>query len=437
MRRRRFPSGPAGECRNLRPTDPSEPSSGPTAQGSAPPAVGADRGFVLLVAGLMTMSAASIDINLPALPATAAAFGTGLAAAQLTVSAFFLGFALGQGIVGPAADRFGRRPILLGGIALYVLSSLACAAAPAIEALSALRLLQGFAAAVGPVLGRAVVRDRFEGPAMARVLSLAMAAFVLAPILAPSLGALILELGSWRWIFAALAGYGALLLAVAAARLEETLRRPDPSALRPARIAAAWRRVLGEPRSRPFLAIGVLSLATLVLYLVNAPALFMAGYGLEPRGFALVFALLGAAAAVGSLLNARLARRLALERTIAIGLGLGLAATLANLVLALAGLAGAPSVLPGLCLFFLSFGLVTANATALALQPHGDAAGSAASVTGVLQTVIPGLLAGAAALLLDGVPEGLLLVMPVPVAAAALVLLLSGRRARPSPRPFL
>lgn len=272
---------------------------------------------------------------------------------------------------------------------------------------------------------------------MARVLSLAMAAFVLAPILAPSVGALILELGSWRWIFAALAGYGAVLLAVAASRLEETLRRPDPSALRPTRIAAAWRRVLGEKHSRPFLAIGVLSLATLVLYLVNAPALLMTGYGLEPRAFALVFALVGAAAAVGNLLNARLARRLALERTIAIGLGLGLAATLANLALALAGLAGPVSVLPGLCLFFLSFGLVTANAAALALQPHGAAAGSAASVMGVLQTVIPGLLAGATALLLDGVPSGLLLAMPVPVAVAALVLLLAGRRPVASAGPLV
>jgi DHA1 family bicyclomycin/chloramphenicol resistance-like MFS transporter len=376
----------------------------------------------------MTMSAASIDINLPALPATASELGSGLAAAQLTVTAFFVGFAAGQALAGPLADRHGRRPVLLAGIGLYVLASLACALAPGILELLALRLLQGLAASVGPVLGRAIVRDRFEGAEMARVLSLAMAVFVLAPILAPSAGALILETASWRWIFVALALYGGGLLLVVARGLEETLRAPDPTALRPRRIAATWRAVLGERRSRPFVAIGVLALSTLVLYLVSAPALFMTRYGLSPRGFALVFAVVGAAAAAGSLLNARLARRLRLERTIAVGLGLGLAATLGNLGLYLAGLDGPRAIVPGLALFFLAFGLVAANAGALALQPHGAVAGSAAGVVGVLQTVVPGCLAGLVAVLADGAPLGLLAGMPLLLVASMVVLARAGSR---------
>ncbi len=400
-------------------TDPPSPS---------PPPARAGRGFVLLVAGLMTMSAASIDINLPALPATASELGSGLAAAQLTVTAFFVGFAAGQALAGPLADRHGRRPVLLAGIGLYVLASLACALAPGILELLALRLLQGLAASVGPVLGRAIVRDRFEGAEMARVLSLAMAVFVLAPILAPSAGALILETASWRWIFVALALYGGGLLLVVARGLEETLRTPDPTALRPGRIAATWRAVLGERRSRPFVAIGVLALSTLVLYLVSAPALFMTRYGLSPRGFALVFAVVGAAAAAGSLLNARLARRLRLERTIAVGLGLGLAATLGNLGLYLAGLDGPRAIVPGLALFFLAFGLVAANAGALALQPHGAVAGSAAGVVGVLQTVVPGCLAGLVAVLADGAPLGLLAGMPLLLVASMVVLARAGSR---------
>lgn len=384
---------------------------------------------MLVVAGLMTMSAASIDINLPAMPATAADLGTTLPAAQLTVSAFFVGFALGQGLVGPLADRLGRRPVLLGGIGLYVLASLACALAPGIGALLLLRLVQGLAASVGPVLGRAVVRDRFAGAEMARVLSLAMAVFVLAPILAPSIGALILEAGSWRWIFAALAAYGSALLLVVALGLEESLGRPDPDALRPARIIATWRAVLAERRSRPFVLIGILSLGGLFLYLVSAPALFMTRYGLSPRAFALVFALVGTAAAAGSLLNARLARRLRLERTIGLGLALGLVATLANLALHLLGLDGPLVLLPGFALFFLAFGLVAANAAALAMQPHGAIAGSAAAVVGVLQTVLPGSFAGLVAVLADGAPIGLLAGQPLLLVASLVVLARAASRA--------
>lgn len=152
----------------------------------------------------------------------------------------------------------------------------------------------------------------------------------------------------------------------------------------------------------------------------SAPALFMGCYGPGPRGCALVFALVGAAAAVGSLLNARLARRLALERTIA--LGLGLAAKLANLASYLPGLYGPHATVPGFALFCLSFGLIAANAGALALQLHGAIADSAAGVLGVLQTVLPGCFAGLVAVLADGAPSGLPAGMPLVLVASAVVL---------------
>jgi MFS transporter, DHA1 family, multidrug resistance protein len=134
------------------------------------------RAFIALIAAMMTMTAMTIDINLPAIPVTAEALGTSLTTTQLTVTIFFGGFAVGQLVWGPLSDRIGRKPGVLIGTAVYVAASVGCALAPSIETLLALRTVQGFGAGAGSVLGRAIIRDLFEGPQMARILSLALAA---------------------------------------------------------------------------------------------------------------------------------------------------------------------------------------------------------------------------------------------------------------------
>jgi MFS transporter, DHA1 family, multidrug resistance protein len=161
--------------------------------------------FIALIAALMAMTAMTIDINLPAIPVTAEALGASLTTTQLTVTIFFGGFAVGQLVWGPLSDRIGRKPGVLVGTAVYVVATVGCALAPSIEALLALRAVQGFGAGAGSVLSRAIIRDLFEGPQMARILSLALAAFITAPIVAPSIGAVILGFASWRWIFGFLA----------------------------------------------------------------------------------------------------------------------------------------------------------------------------------------------------------------------------------------
>jgi len=308
--------------------------------------------------------------------------------------------------------------VLLGGIVGYLAASVACALAPTIDTLLAARLVQGLAAASGPILGRAIIRDRFEGAEMARVMSLVLAAFITAPLVAPSIGAVILGLGSWRWIFWFLAIYGAVLLALVLAYLEESLPRPDPGALGTSRLVGAYRRVLGDPVSRRFGALVVLGLAMLLIYLVSSAPIFMVAYGLSPTAFGLVFALIAVCSALGSLANTRLVRRFAME---AITLWAFVAAALA--MASGLGLVALDQAMPWLLIlpfgaFFFCFNIIVANATTLAMRPHGDIAGAAASVLGVLQSLIPAGIATLVALLDDGTPR--------PAMAAMLALSLAG-----------
>jgi DHA1 family bicyclomycin/chloramphenicol resistance-like MFS transporter len=384
--------------------------------------------FVLLMAALMTMSAMTIDINLPAIPATAEDLAAPTAVVQLTVTIFFLGFAIGQAVYGSCSDRFGRKPLLVMGTLLFIVSSLACAAAPDAGTLLAMRLVQGLGAGAGPVLGRAIIRDLFRGPEMARLMSFAMAAFITAPIIAPSIGALILTVASWRWIFVFLAGYGVVILVLAVFLVAETLEKPDRHALRPGRIAAAWSAALRHPDSLVYGTISTLALSALVVYLANASALFMSTYGLSAGEFGIVFAGIAVCSAAGNLVNARLVRHLPMRRLIGIGIILGSLMLAASLAGALTGFGGFWVPLPGFCGFFFCFGLMVSNATTLALSPHGAIIGAASAALGVVQAIAPAVVASLSAAAYDGTPLPALGTMLALVLLAGAVLLGSGRR---------
>jgi DHA1 family bicyclomycin/chloramphenicol resistance-like MFS transporter len=401
--------------------------SAPSTGGSRALAPGSPA-FVALIAALISMTAMTIDINLPAIPAIARDLGTSQTSAQLTVTAFFLGFAFGQMVYGSASDRFGRKPVLLAGILLFILTSVACALAQDIGTLLGLRVVQGFAASAGSVLGRAVVRDMFTGAQMARVMSFAMAAFITVPIVAPSVGALLLRLGSWRWVFAFLAAYGVAMFVLSWRWLAESLPRPNPSALQPRHLLAAWARVFRARETLVYGGIGTLIMAGLVVYLANAPAVFMTGYSLTPGAFGLVFAAIALCSAAGSLANARLVRRMGLARLIGLGIlvtGFSLAASL----LVLQGLWDSFWVLmPGFGGFFLGFGFVLSNGTTLALQPHGAIVGTASAAVGVVQAVVPAVIASLVAAAFDGTAVPMLVAMLALVLAAGLILALTRRQ---------
>jgi DHA1 family bicyclomycin/chloramphenicol resistance-like MFS transporter len=381
--------------------------------------------FIALIAALMTLTAMTIDINLPAIPVTAVDLGSSLTTAQLTVTIFFGGFALGQLLWGPLSDRTGRKPAMLVGFALYEVATIGCALAPDIETLLGLRVVQGLGAGAGAVLARAVIRDLFAGARMARILSLVMAAFITAPIVAPTIGAVILSFAGWRWIFGFLAVYGAVVALVAILFLEESLKVKNPDALQLRRLWAAFLAVFRDPRSRPWAIVVTLVFGTLTVYLANAPAVLMAGYGMSASLFGAAFAVVALCSSAGNLLNSRLVRHMPLPRLIRLSLVASILAALLSLALAWTGLGGVWAVVLGLGLFFTGFGLAAANATTLALQPHGAIAGAAAAALGFVQTVVPAVIASTVAVLHDGTALPMLVAILLLVLASWLVVVRS------------
>ncbi|GBD40772.1 Bicyclomycin resistance protein [bacterium HR39] len=382
--------------------------------------------FVVLLAGLMSISAMTTDINLPAVPAIAADFGAPVDSAQLTVTLFFVGFGAGQLVVGPLSDRTGRRPVLLGGLALFTATSLLCALAPSLEALLALRTLQGAFAAAAPVLGRAVVRDLFAGARMARVMSFAMAIFVSAPLVAPSLGAALMELGGWRSIFLFLALYGTLTALAAQRWLPETLPCPDPDAFSPRRILGAFAAVFGHPRSRAWGLVAVCAFTVLLVYLTSSPVVFMLHFGLPPAAYGLTFAAVATFSIAGNLANARLVRSFPLEHVARAALLVGLLATSAGALLDLAGLLGPWSAIPLFGVALFCFSVLMSDALALAMQPHARIAGAASSVLGVAHTMVPAAAASALAAAGAGAPWTVLGALALAFAAGLAATFLPG-----------
>ena len=348
--------------------------------------------FVCLIAMLMALNALAIDAMLPALPQ----IGEGLGVVtensrQWVITAYLLGFGMAQLIYGPLADRYGRKPVLLVGLGLYSIFAIACAFAPSFELLIAARVATGVGAAATRVLAVAIVRDRYSGRTMARVMSLSFLVFLGVPILAPTVGQLVLYVADWRWIFGVLAVGGAAVLAWAATRLPETLRVEDRMPIRAARIASAFREAVTNRLSIGYtLAMTAIS-GTLFGFINSSQQIFFDVFQ-APHLFTTVFAGIAAGIAVASLLNARLVERLG-SRLISH------AALLAFIVCGAAHVAVTVSgqetiwtfaVLQGLTMFF--FGLIAGNFGAMAMEPMGHIAGTASSAQGFISTIGGSLL---------------------------------------------
>ncbi|MCQ9183856.1 multidrug effflux MFS transporter [Streptomyces sp. IBSBF 2953] len=396
----------------------------PQAVVQAPPASRRTTGLLvtLVLGGLTATPPLSMDLYLPALPEVTRTLHAPAATVQLTLTACLAGMALGQLVVGPMSDRWGRRRPLLAGLAVYVVATALCALAPTVEVLVAFRLLQGLAGAAGIVIARAVVRDLYDGVAMARFFSTLMLISGVAPVVAPLIGAQILRTTDWRGVFALLTAVGLLLAALVWFRLPETLPAGGRHAGGVGEALRSMRRLLSDRRFAGFLLTGGFAFAALFAYISASPFVVQEIYGASPQTFGLLFGANSIGLVVVGQINGKiLVGRVRLDRVLAVGLStVTLAAT--ALLLMTTGVFGEVGLAPVAAALFVlmsAMGVTLPNAQTLALMRVRHSAGSASALLGTSSFLI-----GAIATPLVGIAgERTAVPMAVVQVAAALVAL--------------
>ena len=349
--------------------------------------------FVVLLGALTAVGPLSTDIFLPSLPSIAASFHTTPAGAEATLTGYFIGFAAAQIIHGPMADRLGRRPVLLAGLAAYSLAGFVCVVAPSIGTLVAARVVQAIAAAAPIILARTIVRDVHSGVRAGRLFSLMAAISGLMPIVAPLAGGFLETHFGWKSSFLTMgilgtAGFLAVLFA-----LPETLREKSPEPLTAAGILTSFRHVIANPRFRIYATVLGLAYAGLFTYIGVSSFIVQSFYRVSPLGFGVTFALGAAFFIGGTFLGRRMAQRAGLDA--AIGIGVVLLAV-GGAMLALGVAFGPHNILSfflPMAAFQVGIGVTTPQALAAAVTPFPDRAGAASSLAGFMQ------MAGAAVLL--------------------------------------
>jgi DHA1 family bicyclomycin/chloramphenicol resistance-like MFS transporter len=361
------------------------------------------------MAALMASNAMAIDSMLPALPAIGDALGvTDENRRQLVVTFYLLGFGVAQIGYGPLSDRFGRKGLLVGGLLLYAVFATLAGLAGSFGLLLGARTMQGVAAAASRVLTVSIVRDRYHGPAMARVMSLTMIVFMIVPILAPFFGQAVLAAGSWRHIFIGLGAYGVILAAWVLTRLPETLAPENRRALSFGAIGEAARLTLRTRQSIGNALVQTLAIGALFSF-VNSIQQVVADVLHRPSLLPVVFACVAGPMALGSYANSRLVMRLG-SRGLLLRALAGFTA-LAGLHLAIAATLGETlwTFIPLQAAAMACFGLIGANAGALAMEPLGHVAGTASSLQGVLTTIGGALIGFAVGQSFDGTTLPLLI----------------------------
>ncbi|MFN3642276.1 MAG: Bcr/CflA family efflux MFS transporter [Gemmobacter sp.] len=364
--------------------------------------------FIALIAMLFATIAFSIDAMLPALPAIAADLTPAAPnRAQLVLTSFVLGMGIGTFVAGPLSDSFGRRPVILGGAALYAAASLAAMLAGSLEALLVARVVQGVGAAGPRIVSIAIIRDLYAGREMARIMSFAMMIFTLFPAVAPLIGSGIIALTGWRGIFAAFMLFALVVSLWLALRQPETLPAAARAPLRATTLVAAAREVLAHPVVRLSILVQTLLFAALFGTLSSIQQVFDQTFG-RAAAFPLWFALIAVIGGTASFLNARVVVRLGMRAMIRGTLNVQIALSVVMASVTLAGLWPEPLYFAAFMVWatsvFFMAGLTLGNINAIAMEPMGHVAGMAASVVSSVATVGAVFLAAPIGLAFDGTP---------------------------------
>lgn len=390
---------------------------------SAPlPLRAASLATLVVLTALTGVTPLSIDMPLPALPGLAAALDAAPSRTQLMVGVFLSGFAVAQLLVGPVSDRFGRRPTLLVGLLCYLVCSIACAVATSLEALLVIRLFQGISACAAPVVARAIVTDVHDGPAAQRAMSIVTAGMGFAPVLAPSIGAGVLEFTDWRGIFWTLAITAGLLLTVVALSLPET-RRADAGgmSLRVGSLAARYLSILKDARFLHYALPSLFAGGALFTFLSAATFVLQDDLGVSTRGFGLMFGGVMLGFVSGASLSGVFSPKLGLDRSILIGILMSVIGGSAMFALWLSDANHWAAIIGPMCVVMFGMGILRPNSMAGAMMPFRATGGAASALIGFLQ-MAAGATAGLLLVVLPYPPRD---IMPVLVAIYPTVSLLA------------
>jgi DHA1 family bicyclomycin/chloramphenicol resistance-like MFS transporter len=344
--------------------------------------------FVVVIASIMALNPLAMDMMLPALPNIGSAFHIEVAnRPQMVLSTFLLGFGVGQFVMGPLSDRFGRRPVLLGGMAVYCIASLLAIAAPSFETLLLARALQGLGTSATRVIAVSIVRDCYAGRKMASVMSLAMMVFIAVPVIAPSFGQAVMLLAQWRGIFIVLMLYGVAALIWSALRMPETLPVSERKSIAIRDVLGAFRQTVTNRQTFGYALAAGGVMGSLFAFVFSAQQIFTEIYHLG-HYFPLAFAAIAVGVAIAGFLNAKIVGRVgmrvmshtALVIFVAVAGTMFTATRLQMLPLGL--------FMPLAAMMMFAFGLMMANFTALAMEPQGHIAGTASSLYGSITTLL-------------------------------------------------
>jgi DHA1 family bicyclomycin/chloramphenicol resistance-like MFS transporter len=390
-------------------------------------------GMVPTLAILICLSAAAIDVSMPALPAVAGALGTSVTNAQFAISLYLAGYALAQIPLGLVADRFGRLPVLYAGLAVFTLAGLVATFAWRIEVLLAARLIQGLAGATGPLLARTIIRDTAEGARLSQLMSLMVTVLGVSTLAAPVVGAVLTEALGWRSTFGASAVLGLLLVVLARRFVPET--RPDRGFMRKSvrgQFGSSLRAFVSTPQCLWGTALVALPFGGYMAIVVSAAPVLVDGYGFPVIAVGPIFA----AAVLAYILGPWLSRRLVLR----LGIGVLLAISVAAFAVAAAILGGffIAGTVPfaglaiGIVVYLFGIGMIVPNATSIALDPLPNAAGFGSAILGTFHIGAGAIGATLAAALFGGGAAGLTAVTAI--AGILTVFVFAGGRAWIRPR---
>jgi DHA1 family bicyclomycin/chloramphenicol resistance-like MFS transporter len=388
--------------------------------------------LIVLLGSMTALGAVAGDIYLPSLPEVMEDLDTSRAWVQATITVTMAGGAVGQLLIGPLSDRYGRRQPVLAGLVLHVAASIGIIFTPSISLLVGLRFLQGIGNASAGVVAMAIIRDLRTGSQAAKLLSQLVLVIGVAPLFAPTIGTALAGLGTWRYAFVFLAVVGLALGAFVWARVPDTrTEEVKRTATGVGKAFKAYWRLAQDYRFMGYGLIPGLAHSAMMAWVISSPFLIRTQYGRSATAFAFIFALCGVFMVGGAQLNAALVYRFKPKSLLLFALPMQLVFALAGLVLGIVGWGGLPGLIAGMSVLLFLNGLVPANASALALSRHGESSGAASALIGTTQ--LGATAAVMAVMSLVGENQRDMISVQVAVLAGALIIVLAGggyRRAR-------